>query len=245
LGQEPTGLGLESISKNYQGPKKVFSFVGETLSMGDRISELLYGVLMVSAISGLVILDVTPDESGIEYMLVVLFITIILWGFLDGLSYALLSSANRAERETLVESLADGDKEKRRAAIESDLDDTFVARLDDESRAKIAKIVEEGLPYTAPRMEVNYLTKFEKSIILAAFILDFSALMLLVLPYLVFNDIKNAALVSHSMALIMFVIIGFYYAKFAHLNKWKGAFVCGLLGLILLVFAEVTNLVLI
>jgi hypothetical protein len=245
LGDSTQGAGLSAVKGVYQGPKKVLSFVGETLSMGDRISELLYGVLMVSSISGLVILGVTPDESGIEYMLVVLFITIILWGFLDGLSYALLSSANRAEREVLVESLDEADKAKRMAAIEADLDDTFVARLDDATRAKIAGIVEEGLPRNAPRMTTNYLTKYEKSIVLAAFILDFSALMLLVLPYLIFNDIKNAALVSHSMALVMFVIIGYYYAKFAHLNKLKGAFVCGLLGLILLVFAEVTNLVLI
>jgi VIT1/CCC1 family predicted Fe2+/Mn2+ transporter len=178
-------------------------------------------------------------------MLVVLFITIILWGFLDGLSYAMLSAANRAERETLVESMDEEGEAARKAAIEDDLDGTFVSRLDEGSRSKIASILQEGLPRNAPRMTKNVLSGYERSVIVAAFILDFSMLMLLVLPYLIFNNVDRGALVSHIMALVMFVIIGYYYAKFAHLNKWKGAFVCGLLGLILLVFAEATNLVLI
>jgi VIT1/CCC1 family predicted Fe2+/Mn2+ transporter len=82
-------------------------------------------------------------------------------------------------------------------------------------------------------------------LILAAFLLDFIPLIILVFPYLFFDTLRAAALTSHVMALIMFVIIGYYYSKYANLNKWKGAFVCGLLGLILVIFAESTNLVLI
>ena len=226
--------------------KETFEFVGETLSLGDRLSELLYGVLMVTSISGLVLLGQPGGENDLYYMLVVLFITIVMWGLLDGISYALLSSANRAERETLIESLqVEKDRSKRKEAIEGDLEGTLLARLDDESRSKIVDIIEIGLPRDEERMKKNKLTGFEKDIILAAFLLDFIALIILVFPYLFFDNVKTAALTSHVMALGMFVIIGYYYSKYAHLNKWKGAFVCGLLGLILVVFAESTNLVLI
>lgn len=242
-----TGVDARAVGKSvYKAPKRLFSFVGETLSLGDRLSELLYGVLMVSSISGLIVFEGYTEVSDFYYMMVVLFITIILWGILDGVSYALLSAADRAERETLVESLEEErDIEKRKQAIGDDMDTTFIARLDEETRAKILGIVDKGLPRDKARMKKNSLTRYEKRVILAAFLLDFAALVILVIPYLFFDSIAFAALVSHSIALVMFVVIGFYYAKYANLNKWKGAFVCGLLGLILIVFAESTNLVLI
>ncbi|HUL39720.1 MAG TPA: hypothetical protein VLU38_05455, partial [Methanomassiliicoccales archaeon] len=153
--------------------KETFEFVGETLSLGDRLSELLYGVLMVTSISGLVLLGQPGGENDLYYMLVVLFITIVMWGLLDGISYALLSSANRAERETLIESLqVEKDRSKRKEAIEGDLEGTLLARLDDESRSKIVDIIEIGLPRDEERMKKNKLTGFEKDIILAAFLLD-------------------------------------------------------------------------
>lgn len=226
--------------------KETIEFVGETLSLGDRLSELLYGVLMVTSISGLVLIGEPGGENDLYYMLVVLFITIVMWGLLDGISYALLSSANRAERETLMESLqAESDSDKRNKAIVEDLDETLIARLDDESRSQIAAIIGNGLPRNAEKMTKNKLTSYEKDIILAAFLLDFIPLIILVFPYLFFDSVKTAALTSHIIALVMFVVLGYYYSKYAHLNKWKGAFVCGLLGLILVVFAESTNLVLI
>jgi hypothetical protein len=226
--------------------KETIEFVGETLSLGDRLSELLYGVLMVTSISGLVLIGEPGGENDLYYMLVVLFITIVMWGLLDGVSYALLSSANRAERESLVESLeAESDQLKRREAIEENLEGTLVSRLDEESKLKIIEIVSSGLPRNGKRMTKNRLTSYEKSIVLAAFLLDFLPLIILVFPYLFFDSVKTAALTSHIIALGMFVIIGFYYAKYANLNKWKGAFVCGLLGLILVIFAESTNMVLI
>jgi len=234
------------IRRQTQVPKETIAFVGETLSLGDRLSELLYGVLMVTSISGLVLIGEPGGENDLYYMLIVLFITIIMWGLLDGISYAMLSSANRAERETLVESLeAESDLEKRKAAIVEDLDETLIARLDNESKSRIVDIVSDGLPHNGVRMTRNKLTSYEMSIILAAFLLDFIPLIILVFPYLFFDSVRIAALTSHVIALIMFVVIGYYYAKYAHLNKWKGAFVCGLLGLILVIFAESTNLVLI
>ena len=241
------GFQLDSIiTRQSQVPKETIAFVGETLSLGDRLSELLYGVLMVTSISGLVLIGEPGGENDLYYMLVVLFITIVMWGLLDGISYALLSSANRAERESLVESLqVEGDPEKRKETISEDLDETLIARLDGGSKSRIIDIVSDGLPRNAGRMMKNSLTSDEKSIILAAFLLDFIPLILLVFPYLFFDTLRTAALTSHVMALIMFVIIGYYYSKYAHLNKWKGAFVCGLLGLTLIVFAESTNLVLI
>jgi len=227
-------------------PRRMFKFIGETLSMGDRLSELFYGVLMVSSISGLVVIAGPPEESDFYYMLVVLFITIILWGFLDGISYALLSAANRAEREGLFETLQkENDPEKRKEVITDDLDETLISRLDDDSRSRIMEIVDKGLPRQTERMTKNRLSSYEKRIILAAFLLDFTALVILVIPYLFFNTLALAALISHIIALIMFVIIGYYYAKYAHLSKWKGAFTAGLIGLIVIVFAESTNLVLI
>jgi VIT1/CCC1 family predicted Fe2+/Mn2+ transporter len=226
--------------------KETIEFVGETLSLGDRLSELLYGVLMVTSISGLVLIGEPGGENDLYYMLVVLFITIVMWGLLDGISYALLSSANRAERETLLESLqAESDSDKRNKAIVEDLDETLISRLDDESKSQIAAIVGNGLPRNAEKMTKNKLTSYEKDIVLAAFLLDFIPLIILVFPYLFFDSVKTAALTSHIIALVMFVVLGYYYSKYAHLNKWKGAFVCGLLGLILVVFAESTNLVLI
>lgn len=241
--QEPAGITLASINK---APKKVFSFIGETLSMGDRLSELLYGVLMVTSISGLVLVAGPSAGTGLNYMLVVLFITIVLWGVLDGVSYALLSAANRAELESLVESIqAEGDIGVRRQAIEKELDETLVGRLDEGARSRIADIVSDGLSHPSERMARNRLSGYEKKIVLAAFMLDFTALVILVIPYLLVGELGMAALVSHSIALVMFIIIGYYYAKYAHLSKWKGAFACGLLGLILIIFAESTNLVLI
>src|SRR5512137_2345580 len=106
------------ISGENQPPKQMIAFVGETLSLGDRLSELLYGVLMVTSISGLVLIGEPGGENDLYYMLVVLFITIIMWGLLDGISYALLSSANRAEAESLFESLqAEKDQGKKNEAI--------------------------------------------------------------------------------------------------------------------------------
>jgi hypothetical protein len=246
-GLESSHAPAESVEPRIiRAPRKMFSFIGETLSLGDRLSELLYGVLMVSSISGLVVIAGPPEESGFYYMLVVLFITIVLWGLLDGISYALLSAADRSDREVLIESLGtESDADKRKVAIAEELDETLVARLDEESRTRIVNIVEAGLSRNLETIKKNRLTSFEKRIILAAFLLDFFALVILVIPYLLFDTLALAALISHIMALVMFVLIGFYYAKYAHLNKWKGAFVAGFLGLVLIVFAESTNLVLI
>lgn len=233
-------VGLDQI------PKPVFRFIGETFSLGDRLSEIFYGVLMVSSISGLVLILGPKQESGLLYMLVVLFVSIVLWGLLDGISYSLLRASDRAQREGLVEALqAETDPERRVLAISENLEGTFVSRLDQATRSRIVEIVDKGLPRRSERMARNRLTPDEKRVILAAFLLDFAALVILVIPYLLFDRLSLAALVSHSIAMVMFVLIGYYYAKFAHLKKWKGALIGGAIGLALIVFAEATNLVII
>jgi hypothetical protein len=220
--------------------------IGENLPVGDRLSEILYGVLMVSSISGLVEYVGPRDETGLRYMIIVLFTTIILWGLLDGFSYAMISAGSRAEKEALIESLAkEPDREKRLAAIREDVEATMPYTLDEEAKGRIFEVVDRGLAKPRQRMVSNKLTDHEKKIILAAFLLDFVPLIFLVTPYFFVPSVRLGALISHSMAFGMFVVIGYLYAKNAHMTAWKGAFICGAVGLAIICFADITGMVVI
>jgi hypothetical protein len=170
----------------------------------------------------------------------------MLWGILDGVSYALMSAADRAERETLLETLAaESDKEKRIAIIKEDVEATMPYGLDERDKRRIFEIVDRGVLQPRERMVRNRLTLHEKRVILAAFLLDLGPLLLLVGPYLFASSVAIGALVSHTMAFGMFLAIGYFYAKSAHMAGWKGALICGAIGLAVIWFAGVSNMVVI
>ncbi|HVO77773.1 MAG TPA: hypothetical protein VMS79_02780 [Methanomassiliicoccales archaeon] len=241
------GVPVSAVAEEKRAPLRAWvPFIGATLPLGDRLSEMLYGVLMVSSISGLVEYVGPRDESGLQYMLIVLFITVILWGLLDGISYALMSAANRAERETLLETLAaEPDKEKRIELIREDVEGTMPYGLDEEDKRRIFEIVDRGATKPREKMGLNRLNQHEKRIILAAFLLDFIPLVWLVIPYLFAPSVVTGALISHTIGFFMFVSIGYFYAKSAHMKPWIGALICGAIGLAVIWFADVSNMVVI
>jgi VIT1/CCC1 family predicted Fe2+/Mn2+ transporter len=234
------------VVENRAPLRALFPFLGASLPLGDRLSEMLYGVLMVSSVSGLVEYVGPKDETGLGYMLIVLFITVVLWGILDGVSYALMSAAERAERETLLETLAaEPDKEKRIELIREDIEGTMPYGLDEGDKQRIFEIVDRGVNRPKGRMAQNHLTDGEKRLILAAFLLDFIPLMILVTPYLFAHSVLAGALVSHTIGFFMFVAIGYFYAKSSQMKPWKGALVCGAIGLAVIWFADVSGMVII
>jgi VIT1/CCC1 family predicted Fe2+/Mn2+ transporter len=194
----------------------------------DRISEVLFGLLMVLTFTGtLSVLDSGRDE--VRDMLVAAIGCNIAWGFVDGVMYVLRNLVARGRKARLVRAMRAASRPEQAhrmigaeiGALAGALGTAELERL----RQWIVAQPEKNLP--AVRV-----TGLDLRGAVAVFLLVFLSTFPVVLPFVFIADPGIAKRVSAVVAIAMLFLCGHAWGRYAGLKPWRTGLVMVVLGLI-------------
>lgn len=211
-------------------------FLRANLRLGDRLSEIFYGVWMVTVSVGIAS-SVLTGETTIEAVLLIALIVNLTWGLIDGITYVLGGEVNRAEEDRKVMELRSGGMPHQREEMMGFLGDTILRNLTEEERWKVVDMLQGS----AKPVEGWKVTPGEAAACVAIITIDFLAMLPVVLPFLVLPDLATALFTSHVIAAISFMLVGYAWSIPAGWKRWKAVAVFGLMGTAVIAFSCITG----
>jgi hypothetical protein len=195
------------------------------LSPVDRISEMLFGLLMALSFVGAVsVFEAGRDE--IRALFVAALGCNLAWGLVDAVMYLVRTVADRGRRLTLVRSVrAAPDAPAGRALLERSLSRTMAGLVSTvEVEAIRSRIV--ALPSVPEKPALGWA---DLRAALAVFAFVVVATFPVVLPFALMQDVATAKNLSRAIALIMLFLGGLGLGRYAGYGSWKvGVLMAGL-----------------
>ena len=221
------------MNKKDQG--RIASFRQEYLSEGDRLAEVMCGVIMVLVMIGYLRLSLSGGED-IEMKNTLILIPLgcnAAWGIIDGLMYVLINLIKRGKIYRLSQSIkSKKDQEDAQISIEEDLSSTVVDSLKKEDKEKISdEILKRVDPTKIEKPE--WITKKDLVVILFTFLLVVSTAIPLIIPFIIFDDLILAIRISFIIGLGMLFSIGYMWGKYASRNKIRSGIAMMIIGSII------------
>jgi len=207
----------------------------ENATLGDRLCELFYGIVMVSVMIGIINISASGYIHIQQVLLLVAFGVNIVWGIIDGATSVYGGLVDRAEEDRIVNSLR---KEKQnqqlRDELKESLGDTAARKLSDEDQSKVVDMIQAGTPEEIGKYgaSVDDVKSF-----LATFLMDFITVFPVIIPLYVISGVKSAVFWSHFIAVLLFVMIGTIWAKRLNKNVVLAGIAFCILGMAIIAFA--------
>lgn len=214
---------------------RITAFRQEYLSEGDRLAEVMCGVIMVLVMIGYLRLSLSSGED-IEMKNTLILIPLgcnAAWGIIDGLMYVLINLIKRGKIYRLSQSIkSKKDQEDVQTSIEEDLSSTVIDSLKEEDKERISdEILKRVDPTKIEKPE--WITKKDLVVILLTFLLVVSTAIPLIIPFIIFNDLMLAIRVSFIIGLGMLFSIGYLWGKYASRNKIRSGIAMMIIGSII------------
>ena len=209
--------------------KKIREEIKNVLDPIDRISEVLFGLIMVLSFTG----SISVATDGLAEIKELLWASLscnLAWGIVDAVMYLMSSILSRGHGLSVLKKLKlTQDKETSRELIKDELPPLISSILQPEEidnlNDRLVKI--DTLPLIKEK------TKSDLRAALLIFILVFTCTFPVVLPFIFFTDTQFALRASNAVALLILFTGGFSVGKFSGFHPfWTGA-ILTLLGIIL------------
>jgi len=199
-------------------------------SLGDRLCEIFYGVVMVTVVSGMVNYGFYGHKDlGFALFIVSLGVN-ITWGIIDGATSVYGGLVDKAEEDRLVNSLrTDENNQEQREDVAEILQGTILRSLSEEAQVRIVDMIQAGKPEKIGEYGAS---KDDFKMFLAILLMDFITVFPVIIPLYVVKDSQLALFWSHLIAILMFVIIGIAWAKYLNKNMLKAGSSLGLLAIV-------------
>jgi VIT1/CCC1 family predicted Fe2+/Mn2+ transporter len=199
------------------------------LSRVDRISEVLFGLLMALSFVG----AVSVAEAGraeIRAMFAAALGCNLAWGLVDAVMYVVRAVTERGKSLTLLHSVrAAQDAQAGRALVERSLSKDVASLVSPaEIEAIRSRIV--ALPSVPPRPTLGWDDLLAG---VAVFLLVVAATFPVVLPFALMQDVGAAKNASRAIALVMLFFGGLGLGRYAGYGSWRFGFIMAGLGAIL------------
>ncbi|MEJ8847801.1 hypothetical protein [Variovorax rhizosphaerae] len=199
------------------------------LSPIDRISELLFGLLMALSFVG----AVSVAEAGraeIRAMFIAALGCNLAWGLVDAVMYLVRNVADRGRRLTLVHAVrAAPDAQAGRSLIERSLSSGVAALV---SATEIEAIRDRIVAHpSVPERPTLGWDDLRAAV--AVFVLVVVATFPVVLPFALMQDVGAAKNLSRVIALVMLFFGGLAFGRYAGYGGWKAGFGMAALGTVL------------
>jgi VIT1/CCC1 family predicted Fe2+/Mn2+ transporter len=221
-------------------PSRVFrSGIGklilENTSLGDRLSEIFYGVMMVSVVIGII----NVFESGYMHiksvLLIVAFGVNITWGIIDGATAVYGGLVDKAEEDRLVNSLrTDKENQVYKEDVKDILQGTILRKLSEEDQSKVVDMIQAEAPEKIGKYGAS---RDDLKVFLAILLMDFITVFPIIIPLYVVQGVQSAVFWSHLIAVLLFIIIGMSWAKYLNKNAFLAGIALGILGIGVIAFS--------
>jgi len=212
-------------------------FVRKYLDPGARITEVLFGLIMVLTFTLTAGLSVSEGKEGVRELLVAAIGCNIAWGIIDGAFYIMGELFSRGRRLRLARALRAAPNEAAAvAAVSRELDDTLEPVTSADGRRCLYKDIVQVVSRTEPPK--NGIRKEDLYGALASFWLVFFSALPAAVPFLIFRDQPHFALrVSNGLLLALLFLVGWKWAEFTGGRRLVTGVVMTLLGGVLVATA--------
>jgi VIT1/CCC1 family predicted Fe2+/Mn2+ transporter len=195
----------------------------------DRVSEMCFGLFMALTFVGTVSAATGGADAGRKMLFTALGCN-LAWGLADAVMYLVRTIADRARRHALALAIhRERDAQAGVRALRERLSaalDPFVSDADLE--AIRARIVENGhLPERARFVRDDFLAA------LAIFVIIVLSTFPVAAPFVIFDHVATALLVSRILTLAMLFVCGYALGGYAGWSGWQAGLSMMLLGVLL------------
>ncbi len=209
---------------------RIAQLILKNTSLGDRLSEIFYGITMVSVVIGMVNYGYFGHRE-LSYILFLLALGVNLtWGIIDGATSVYGGLVDRAEEDRLINALrSDRNNQEQRENVAEILQGTILRKLTDDDQARVVDMISAGTPESIGEYSA---TGDDLKVFLAILLMDVITVFPVVIPLYVVDDSQSAVFWSHLVAILIFVLIGMAWAKYLNKNMVKAGLALGILALI-------------
>lgn len=195
----------------------------------DRISEILFGLIMVLTYTGSLSVA-TADRAQTRTMLIGALGCNLAWGIIDAGMYLMACLHERGRKRMLLRAVCDApDLDTARRIIADALPPLVTVVLSPEKLEAMRQRLRET-PTSMSRFQV---TKSDGLGALAVFLLVFLTTLPVAIPFMVIVDVKVALRASNAVAIIMLFLCGYAFGRHAGIRPWAAGVVMVAVGIIL------------
>ncbi|CAN7342081.1 MULTISPECIES: VIT1/CCC1 transporter family protein [Ensifer] len=194
----------------------------------DRLSEIIFGLLMALSFTGTMSAAVGGGEK-VNAVLVAAFGCNLAWGIVDGVMHVVTTAVERVRRRGLVDALQREPLDRARQIFLDNLpDDIRLVSAQSEIEALLLRV--RALPSNGQHSVV---TGGDLKAALAIFALVVISTLPPSIPFLFIEQIDVAMRVSNAIALIMLFIVGARLGSYMGRSPWPMAFAMAAIGAVL------------
>jgi len=199
------------------------------LSPVDRISELLFGLLMALSFTGAVSVA-NAGQTEIRELFITSFGCNLAWGLVDAVMYVVRTVTDRGRGLTLVHSVqAAPTAQEGRVLLEAELSRAVAGLVSAaELEAIRGRVVALKDVPARPHLRWNDLAAA-----LAVFLLVVLSTLPVVLPFALMTDVGAAKNVSRGIAVVMLFLGGLGFGRYAGYGSWRSGLIMAALGTLL------------
>jgi len=195
------------------------TFIARYLDPLDRLSEFLFGVVMVLSFTLGASLIIDEGEQATRQMLLAIIGCNIAWGLIDGAMYIINSLCERSGKARLLDSLQKTGSERDAVTLVGHvLDDRLEPYTSAEERKQLYAEIVHRLRNVSPQR--TRLTRDDLGGALACFSLVMLSAVPAVLPFLLIDDRHLALRVSNLLLVCLLFLTGWHWARATHSNPW-------------------------
>jgi hypothetical protein len=207
----------------------------ERLDPGERMGELLFGLIMVLTFTLGAGIELGDREETRELLIAALGCN-TAWGIIDAALYLMNRLTLRGRLHRLVRAIrAAPSREEALRLIERELDERIPAVVRPEIRAALgAEVFARVRDLEPPR---NRLTADDAWAGLAVFWLVFLTALPAALPFLVIRDPQLAMRISNAILIGLLAFVGWRWAAYTGASRWRTALLVAFLGVSLVLVA--------
>lgn len=180
---------------------------GSVLSPIDRLTEVLYGILLMLTFTG-TLRVVSQDEGDVSATLWAAVGCSLAWGLVDGCMYAVDSLASRNRSYYLLRKLRQDPTGARKAVMDSMPDRVAESLSPGEWDKLVAALARLPVPPRAPLKREDLVGG------VLVFLLANAALLPLAAPFALIRDLDLAHHISNGLALVMLFVAGAWLARY-------------------------------
>lgn len=203
-------------------------FFKENLSLGNRLSECFYGVMMVVIITGLINTGLPPTEETLRILLIVSLGVNVSWGIIDGVTAMYGGLVNRADYLRIANAFREdpGNAGKRELVARS-LQGTMVENLTEEEQATVVDMIRAGEPVRNKKFPATW---SDWKVAFATILIDFVLIFPVIIPYFLIDTVRWAVFVSHTIAILLLAGVAIIWARYLGLNSLKAGVIISLIS---------------
>lgn len=220
-------IGLHRIPRRIS-ERGIARLILNNTTIGDRLSEIFYGITMVSVVIGMVDYGFF-GRKDLSYVLFFVALGVnVTWGIIDGATSVYGGLVDKAEEDRLINSLRTekNNQEPREDATEI-LQGTILRSLSEEDQDRVVDMISAGAPEKIGKYNA---TGDDLKVFLAIALMDVITVFPVIIPLYVIDDSKSALFWSHLIAVLIFVLIGIAWAKYLNKNTVKAGLALGILA---------------